>query len=215
MLVNKVINSVKKTGIKETFKKGIKKILGNDKYQEQIDTLYYFLNNYTDITSLGPTKDEDLRMVQLCCTEFLAIFDAICEKYKLTYWLEAGTLLGAIRHNGFIPWDDDLDVAMPREDYDKLMDLTKEELNQYNIIVRSGGYFDDRGPMERLALAYKTLETGCWIDVFPVDHIDSSAELEEVYEELRKKCIKFSKIYYKIKNKNDVKKNHEHKKTSN
>jgi hypothetical protein len=63
---------------------------------------------------------EELRHVQL---EVLAEFDHLCRRHGLTYYLAYGTLLGAIRHGGYIPWDDDIDVMMPRRDYDRLHDV--------------------------------------------------------------------------------------------
>ena len=58
----------------------------------------------------------------------LKVFDAICCKYNLTYWMDAGTLLGAARYGGFIPWDDDVDVIMPIEDYEKFHSIAEKEL---------------------------------------------------------------------------------------
>ena len=62
--------------------------------------------------------DTPLRQCQLVQLRLLKILDAICAEKGWRYWLDGGTLLGAVRHRGFIPWDDDVDVAMPREDYD-------------------------------------------------------------------------------------------------
>ena len=60
--------------------------------------------------------------------EVVEIFDAICRKYSISYYLAYGSLLGAVRHKGFIPWDDDIDIWMLREDLDKLINLTAEDL---------------------------------------------------------------------------------------
>lgn len=173
------------------------KICGVNKTNEQVDSLYYFFNSFMDISTLPPAQDPNLRSAQLICTELLHVFDLVCKKHNLTYWLDSGTLLGAIRHNGFIPWDDDLDVAMPREDYNKLLSLTKDEMASYGIIVRSGGYFDNKGPMERLAFAYKTLETGAWLDIFPADSISTSQYAKEIENDLRGRAIKYYKFYTK------------------
>lgn len=65
----------------------------------------------------------NLRKAQLRMFDMLVAFDKICKEHNLRYWLAAGTLIGAARHGGFIPWDDDLDVNMPREDANKLKDM--------------------------------------------------------------------------------------------
>ena len=65
--------------------------------------------------------NEKVRLVQKKEVELLKIFSDICEKNNLTYYALGGTLLGVIRHGGFIPWDDDMDLGMPREDYDKFI----------------------------------------------------------------------------------------------
>ena len=69
-----------------------------------------------------------LRRQQLRMLELLLEMDRICKKHKIRYWLIGGTLLGAARHHGFIPWDDDMDVQMLREDYLRLLDVMPKEL---------------------------------------------------------------------------------------
>lgn len=66
--------------------------------------------------------------IKKICLDGLIKFKELCERYDLTYFLAYGTLLGAVRHSGYIPWDDDIDVCMPREDYEKLIIIA----NTYN-----------------------------------------------------------------------------------
>jgi len=72
--------------------------------------------------------ESPLRQAQFVMLRLLGIFDAICREAGLRYWLEGGTLLGAVRHKGFIPWDDDLDVMMPREDFERFKTLAPDVL---------------------------------------------------------------------------------------
>lgn len=82
----------------------------------------------TDLNAHPDERLRNLRKLQLCELEILEKIKSICEEYNLTYYLSGGTLLGAVRHKGFIPWDDDVDVAMPRPDYEKFVDIAKHEL---------------------------------------------------------------------------------------
>ncbi len=77
-----------------------------------------------------------LRKSQLIMLEILVEFDAICQKHHLKYWLDSGTLLGAVRHQGFIPWDDDIDISMPVEDYTKFQEIAQNELSE-NIFFQT------------------------------------------------------------------------------
>ena len=65
--------------------------------------------------SLEEVHERELKMMKL--------FIKLCEQYNLRYYMAGGTLLGAVRHKGFIPWDDDIDLLMPRPDYDKLQEI--------------------------------------------------------------------------------------------
>jgi lipopolysaccharide cholinephosphotransferase len=73
-------------------------------------------------------KDTILRKAQIRMLNILVEIDKICRKHNITYWLDFGTLLGAVRHKGFIPWDDDLDITVLRKDYKKLREILRNEL---------------------------------------------------------------------------------------
>lgn len=112
--------------------------------------------------------------------EILCEFDSVCRKLGLRYSLYAGTLLGAVRHQGFIPWDDDIDVMMPRPDYERL--LTSEEAfsSPFELAFSGkGGYmypfaklFDLRIRAQEQSLEGIYSEN-LWIDIFPVDGLAS------------------------------------------
>ena len=69
-----------------------------------------------------------LRKAQLKILEVLLEFDRVCKKNGLIYWIDFGSLLGAVRHGGFIPWDDDIDLSMPPEDYRRFKEIAPSEL---------------------------------------------------------------------------------------
>lgn len=92
-------------------------------------------------------------------------FDKLCKDNNIRYYVTGGTLLGAIRHNGFIPWDDDFDVVMPRPDYDRLLDLVKnEQINGF--IIKSDKYTQDFNL--RHSQVKNAIGRG-QIDVIPID----------------------------------------------
>jgi len=101
----------------------------NHKMEQKFDYLIDFLKHTTDIpvekipAAKGVSGD-----VQKISFYMLKEIDRICLKHGLTYWLDFGTLLGAVRHGGFIPWDDDMDISMPAQDYEKLKKVINSEL---------------------------------------------------------------------------------------
>lgn len=72
-----------------------------------------------------------LRKLQLNIVEMMKFVDNLCNKYNLTYWLDFGTLIGAVRHDGFVPWDDEADLAMPRKDFIKFSKILPKEINHF------------------------------------------------------------------------------------
>ncbi|WP_250636022.1 LicD family protein [Proteus mirabilis] len=78
----------------------------------------------------------DLRKKQLKMLKGLIEIHRICQLHNINYWLDAGTLLGAVRHSGFIPWDDDIDICMFRDDYNKFINIAKYELNTNDFFYK-------------------------------------------------------------------------------
>ena len=118
-----------------------------------------------------------LRRQQNRMTEMLLCFDEICRKHDIPYWLCSGTLLGCVRHGGYIPWDDDLDVEILYKDYNRLMKVLRDELpEQYDIQndETDSGYFfcfaklrDKRSYLEE-SNRYDRIfqQRGIFIDIF-------------------------------------------------
>ena len=71
-------------------------------------------------------SDASIEDVQKKIFEVMLYVDRVCREHNIVYFLSGGTLLGAIRHNGFIPWDDDADIMLPRSEYDKLLKVLKD-----------------------------------------------------------------------------------------
>ena len=133
----------------------------------------------------------------------------VCDKYGLRYWAEGGTLLGAVRHKGFIPWDDDFDVLMPREDYDKFIRLKDEFEHPYFLQTP---YTDPESCYSYAKIRnsnttglvnlfkYQNINHGIWITVFPLDRWDEEGG-EERYLQIRKLTTDCS-TYMRMKNPN-------------
>ena len=124
---------------------------------------------------------ELLRKCQLANLEVLKRFIKVCEDHNLKYYAYCGTLLGAVRHGGFIPWDDDLDIAMFRNDFTKFMEIAPTELSDlyveyYDSYTRGENrYFDFTG-VARINTSYKPDFTkdfpyNAGIDIFPLDYL--------------------------------------------
>ena len=149
----------------------------------------------------------ELKKIQL---ELLLVFHEYCCKHGIKYSLAAGTLIGAVRHNGFIPWDDDIDVYLLREDYNRLINLYPVEEKQDCILLSKerdekwhrayAKFYDNRTFIfEETRNRYEGLGVG--IDVFPIDDVPDNQREWEKYNRKRMlirnataiKSLKFSR----------------------
>ncbi len=129
-------------------------------------------------------NDEKLEALQQTLFGMLDDVDSICERENIRYYLIGGTLLGAVRHKGFIPWDDDLDIAMPREDYDRFVENAPQWLGDkyyFQNYISDKKYFVpfskvrlNGSVFKEKALANLDIHHGVFLDVFPLDSISEN-----------------------------------------
>lgn len=132
-------------------------------------------------------EDEILKKIKAEEKEILIKFISICEKYNLKYFVTFGTLLGAIRHEGFIPWDDDVDVGMLREDYEKFLEVAQKECGERFFLqtIETDPYYHlyfSKLRMSNTVFVENTLQqsnsvSGFYIDIFPYDTIPDDKKL--------------------------------------
>lgn len=127
---------------------------------------------------------DELKTIQLDLLQKTVEF---CEKNSLRYFLCGGTLIGAIRHKGYIPWDDDIDIAMPRPDYDQFVKTFNQSENYYQVVnlETSSDYeysfakvHDSRTILQELH--YKETAFGVYIDVFPADGVKNMTQIRKI-----------------------------------
>ena len=94
----------------------------------KLGNIYFYLSYKLKRKQLSTNERADLKLGQEKMTNMLRIFDQVCRKYKLKYWVCSGTLIGTVRHKGWIPHDADIDVCMVKDDYDKLSKIIQKEL---------------------------------------------------------------------------------------
>ncbi len=163
----------------------------------------------------GFLVDEKRKQVWAVELDLFAKFVSVCNKYQLKYFADAGTLLGTIRHNGFIPWDDDMDFVMFRDDYDKLCDVSKKEFNYpYYFQTEDAEFRTIRGHIQirnscTTGILFNDRKKKCnanqgiFIDIFPMDNLPSASERKEYWKELytlRDKGKKYLDEYVLIDN---------------
>ena len=147
-----------------------------------------------------PQATGSVRLIQRGCASLLSEFAAVAKEYNLRYWADFGTLLGTIRHRGFIPWDDDTDLGMMRSDVDKLLELLEKD-EKLSKRYRAVLVFDPYVFCRQLRLRYKNSEDPSFIDIFFYDYMPKYDEhtkkrFIEIREEL-KEDLKSNPFYNK------------------
>ena len=153
---------------------------------------------------------EELKKISTVQLQMMDEVDRLCRKHGIVYYMIGGTLLGAVRHKGFIPWDLDIDIAMPRPDYERFRAVCAEELdNRYNYL----DYRCDRHYMRphailtakntKIHLKYdhlnpKRKEVGIYLDVFPLDKAPKEKNLQKKQGNLLRRIrnLKRNRLFY-------------------
>ncbi|KXB47780.1 hypothetical protein HMPREF3188_00373 [Tissierellia bacterium KA00581] len=141
---------------------------------------------------------QEIKKIELDILKYIHNF---CIKNNIKYFINYGTLLGAIRHKGFIPWDDDIDIMMPRDEYEKFINLFSKDDSIYKIVSMDSNkqYFNNfikvinsRTKIED-EKNYKTYECGIFIDIFPYDKFNDFNIVNKTYNLESFKLLTISK----------------------
>lgn len=142
----------------------------------------------------GYVISQKMKKVWAVQLDMLHQLDCICQKYGLTYYADSGTLIGAIRHQGYIPWDDDIDVVMKRKDYNKLLEIAPKELKSplfLQTVYSDKDYIRGHAQLRNSATTgfidsdkKRKCNKGIFIDVFVMDNLPDD---EKKYKRFLKK----------------------------
>lgn len=145
---------------------------------------------------------DSLRELQLTELDILKELIPIFERNNITYYALGGTMLGAVRHHGFVPWDDDIDIGVPREDYERLLSLKNQLPPHLHFTSRQEDsdyvYYFMRVVDERIKVRSTRSEVEetlpAWVDIFPLDGLPNSEFRRKVHE----KKILFSRMVFQL-----------------
>ena len=151
-------------------------------------------------------EKKKLEQLKQCELEMLRVFVTVCEQLNLKYYLVEGTLLGAIRHQGFIPWDDDIDVAMPREDYERFLHEAQALLPAYYFVqslysepayhANFAKIRDCRTTFIESSVKERPINHGVYIDIFPIDYAPQSTFIRKLIKVVDRICmIRISQVF--------------------
>lgn len=138
---------------------------------------------------------DEVKAIEL---QLLKEIDSICEKYNLSYNLCGGSLIGAVRHKGFIPWDDDIDINMPRPDYEKLKTLLCSDNISFFTTEDKGYYYgfgkivDNNTYLDETSILNSYKKMGVYLDVFPLDGLPNNSIKRIIH------FIRLRKVYYQL-----------------
>ena len=182
------------SAIKDKIRKLAWKIIGMEQFQTEMKSLQYYFRSYHDISQF-PKAQGPLRDLQEADAALVAVIAKVLQKHGLRYWLDWGSLLGAVRHKGFIPWDDDIDIGIPEDDFDEAVRVLKEEL--------SGDTFEIGECQSWYGVGYKHRATGIWADLYPIYYCTLDADDPRQREKLREKCRTYQAKFPQIRKSRD------------
>ncbi|MBQ9951064.1 MAG: LicD family protein [Clostridia bacterium] len=128
--------------------------------------------------------------IQAVCMDMLRLIDRICRKERIPYFLSGGTLLGAVRHKGFIPWDDDIDIMIPRPEFERFLLAAPKYMSKRYFMAHCSLPGDYATPWVRLWDMFTHLETSgtqkvhtehLFLDVFPIDALPTNETLSKLH----------------------------------
>ena len=169
------------------------KTRNQDRILESYKNLFTYLYVHHDIKPKGTLKD-----MQDLCLELLRFMDNVCKKYNIDYWLDFGTLLGSVRHEGFIPWDDDVDVGILKKDFDKFLKVFKKEvedngLDEFITILEKKKYDNSVTGFVQILYFKSPLVNNmlAGIDLLPYEYLkdDENLPIEELKAKISNKII--------------------------
>lgn len=157
-------------------------------------------------------NSKELKQLQDCFLEILKDVDRVCEKHNICYMAAGGTCLGAIRHRGFIPWDDDVDILMPHEDLKRFIEIFDEEMgDKYEMTSPNSKYYLEsmisaiykKNTLKASFYSYNTpFPKGIHIDIFPIEKVPMN-KLMRAWKGFSAMCIQYvavSALFYHYRN---------------